>query len=67
MRWDGIDETRKSMVGADLMAGSVLYACLFASGYWHIGAAFAVFDLAYYGPMGAAIPVPAAIAALTMF
>ena len=65
-RFDSIDTDKQRMVGADLMAGICLYSCLFASGYWAIGAAFAVTDVAYYGPMGIAMPTTAAIAALTM-
>ena len=54
-------------MGADLMAGMCLYSCLFVSGnYWMLGAAFAAFDFAYYGPMGVAMPATAAVAALTM-
>ena len=67
MRWDSIDNDRKRMLGADLMAGCVGYSCLFASGYWGVGAALAVLDVAYYGPMGFGCAVPAAVAALTMF
>ena len=67
MRFDCIDEKRSRMVGADLMAGACLYACLFAHGYWLPGLAFAAFDLSYYGPMGLSMPVTAGVAALAMF
>ena len=65
MRFDSIDCSKGRMVGADLMAGTCLYACLFASNLW-IAAAFAAFDLAYYGPMGLAMPAAAAVGALTL-
>ncbi len=66
IRWDSIDTDRQRMVGADLMAGMCLYSCLFSAGLWIPGAAFAAFDVAYYGPMGIAMPSAAAIAALTL-
>ena len=66
MRWDSIDSDKGRMVGADMMAGTCLYACCFAHGLWIPGAAFAAFDLAYYGPMGVAMPAAAAVGALTM-
>ena len=67
IRWDSIDTKKGRMVGADLMAGTCLYACLFSHGLWIPGLAFAAFDLAYYGPMGIAMPAAAAVGALTMF
>ena len=66
IRWDSIDEEKQSMIGADLLAGMCLYACLFQAGYWMPGVAFAAMDLAYYGPMGIAAPTAAAVAALTL-
>lgn len=66
IRWDSIDSKKGRMVGADLMAGTCLYACLFSHGLWIPGAAFAAFDLAYYGPQGIAMPTAAAIGALTL-
>lgn len=65
LRWDSIDSEKGHMVGADLMAGMCLYSCLFASGYWMPGVAFAAADLVYYGPMGVAMPAAAAVGALT--
>ena len=50
MRWDSIDTDKRSMVGADLMAGTCLYFVLFSHGLFIPGAAFAAFDVAYYGP-----------------
>ena len=55
------------MVGADLMAGTCVYACLFSHGLWFPAVAIAAVDLAYYGPQGIAMPTAAAIGALTMF
>ena len=66
MRWDSINDQKGTMVGADLMAGMCLYACLFSGGYWMPGLAFCAFDAAYYGPMGVAMPAAAAVAALTL-
>ena len=66
MRWDCIDTKRGTMVGADLMAGTCLYSLCFAYGLWHVGLAFACFDVCYYGPMGISMPVTAAVAAATM-
>ena len=66
MRFDSIDTEKPRMVGADLMAGTCLYACVFASGLWPVGAALAVLDTAYYGPMGVAMPTAAALSCLTL-
>ena len=65
IRFDSIDSQKGRMVGADLMAGTVLYACFFAHNIW-FAAAFAAFDLAYYGPMGLSMPTAAAVGVLTM-
>lgn len=65
LRWDSIDSDKSQMMGADVMAGMCLYSCLFASGYWMAGVPFAVLDVAYYGPMGIAMPAAAAVGALT--
>ena len=54
------------MVGADLVAGTLLYTCLFANGYFIPGLAFAAFDAAYYGPMGIAMPASGLVAAVTL-
>ena len=66
MRWDCIDSERGEMCGADIVAGTCLYACLFSCGLWYVGIPFACFDAAYYGPQGLAMPATASIAALTM-
>ena len=66
VRFDCIDPARGRMLGADLMAGTCLYAVCFTRGYWHLGLALAAFDVAYYGPMGISMPTTAAIAAATM-
>ena len=66
MRFDSIDTDRRRMVGADLMAGTCIYACIFANGLWPVGAAFAAFDIAYYGSMGVAMPTVAALSCLTL-
>jgi len=67
MRFDSIDESKRSMKGADLMAGICLYTCAFQAGLWIPCLAFAAFDAAYYGPMGLAMPTAAAAAVLTLF
>lgn len=66
LRFDCIDLERQRMCGADLMAGMCLYSVCFAYGLWPLGAACAVFDASYYGPMGLAMPTTAAVAALTL-
>ena len=66
LKWDSIDSKQGRMVGADLMAGTCVYACMCAHGLWIPVAAIACVDLAYYGPMGVAMPTAAAIGALTM-
>ena len=66
VRFDCIDTDKRRMVGADLLAGIVLYSLCFSYGLWIPGAAFAVIDLAYYGPMGIAMPATGAIAMLAM-
>ena len=63
---DSIDCDKKRMVGADTMALFVIYSCLFANGYFAAGAAISVLDIAYYGPMGGAMPSAAAVAAFTL-
>ena len=66
LRFDSIDTDKGRMVGADCMAGLCLYSLCFAYGYWQLGAAFAVMDCMYYGPMGSAFSVPAAIGVATL-
>jgi len=66
LRWDSIDESKRCMKGADLMAGMCLYTCAFQAGLWIPCVAFAAFDAAYYGPMGLAMPTAAAAAVLTL-
>ena len=66
LRFDSIDTDRRRMVGADLMAGTCLYACLFANSLWPVGAALAVFDISYYGSMGIAMPTVAALSCVTL-
>ena len=66
MRFDSIDSDKGRMVGADLMAGTCLYMCLFSGGWYMAGLAFAALDVAYYGPMGVAMPTAAAISTLTL-
>ena len=66
VRIDAIDDKNGKMVGADLLTGMCIYSCLFSYGLWVPGAAIAALDLAYYGPMGAAMPAAASIAVLTL-
>ena len=66
LRFDSIDAARGRMVGADLMAGTCLYMCLCSGGWYLPAAAFALFDVCYYGPMGVAMPASAAVACLTL-
>ena len=66
VRFDSIDTENGRMVGADLMAGICLYSVMFSHGLWIPGLAFAAFDVAYYGPMGIAMPTAAAAFALTL-
>ena len=66
LRFDCIDPARGRMLGADLMAGTCLYALCFSYGWWIPGIAFAAFDVAYYGPMGISMPATAAAAVATM-
>ena len=53
-------------MGADVLAGSVLYMCLIYNRYWMIAGACAVFDVSYYGPQMAAAPLSAAFTALAI-
>ena len=66
VRWDSMDCEKGRMVGADLMAGTCVYLCLFSHGLWIPGLAIAAVDLAWYGPLGVAMPVTGAVGALTM-
>ena len=68
MRWDSISHERgvARIVGADFLAGICLYSCLFSGGWWMVGAGFAAFDVAYYGPAGIIMPTSAAAFAFTM-
>ena len=50
LRWDCISNDNSGMVGADLMAASILYFWCASAGYYHALAAIALFDVAYYGP-----------------
>ena len=50
LRWDSISDDNRSMVGADIMAAAILYFWCAASGMYIPLAAFAAFDVAYYGP-----------------
>ena len=66
VRFDSIADDNTHQVGADGMAGAVLYFWGFASGMYLPCAAFFLFDLSYYGPQIVGAPAAAAIAALTM-
>ena len=66
MRWDCIETNPTRMVGADLLAGSLLYAILCIEGYFVVAVPFVAFDLLYYGPMGGVMPASGALFALTM-
>ena len=65
MRFDCIRDDG-SMVGADTMAASILYFACAANGLFIPMAAFAAFDVAYYGPHMLGAPAVAAVCALTM-
>lgn len=66
LRWDCIADDNSHQMGADVLAGSVLYMCLIYHRYWMIAGACAVFDVAYYGPQMAAAPLSAAFTALAI-
>ena len=66
LRWDCIAEDNSLQMGADVLAGSVLYMCLLYHRYWFLALGFAAFDVAYYGPQMAAAPLAATFTALTL-
>jgi len=66
MRWDCIADDGSHQMGADVLAGSVLYMCLIYNRYWMLAGAFALFDVSYYGPQMAAAPISAAVTALAI-
>lgn len=66
MRWDCIADDRSHQMGADVLAGSVLYMCCIYNRYWLLAGAFALFDISYYGPQAAAAPLSAAFTALAL-
>jgi hypothetical protein len=66
VRWDCIADDNNSQVGADGMAGAILYFALAANGLYLPMAACAVVDVCYYGPQILGAPSAAALAALTM-
>ena len=65
-RWDCIAEDNSSQMGADVLAGCVVYMYLFYFGWWKWSLGKAVFDIAYYGPQMAAAPLSAAITTLAL-
>ena len=65
IRFDSIEDG-KGQMGADVLAGSVLYMIAFYHRYWMLAAACCVFDLAYYGPQMAAAPLSAAATAFAL-
>lgn len=64
LRWDCFGE--KHQMGADVMAGTVLYMMLCYHRYFMIAAACAVFDVSYYGVQMGTAPGVAMVAAATM-
>ncbi len=49
-RWDCFAEDNSSQMGADVLAGCVVYMYLFYFGWWKWSMGKAMFDIAYYGP-----------------
>ena len=66
MRWDCITDDKRGMVGADLMAASILYFAMAAHGLYYPIALCSLFDVVYYGPQMLGPPSAAVMAALTM-
>ena len=54
-------------MGADVMAGAIAYFTLAYCGYYIPLAAFAAFDLAYYGPQILGAQSAGVIAAMALF
>ena len=63
---DAFHEERNAMIGADQVAMSVAYLILFYHRLWPIAGGIALFDVAYYGLLGASAPSVAGLAFLTL-
>lgn len=53
-------------MGADVLAGQVLYMCMIYNRYWLLAGVCALFDVSYYGPQMAAAPLTATFTALAL-
>ena len=69
LRWDSSGYHPKYgsyVMGADSLAGSILYFMCFYNKYWTLGLGFFAFDFCYYGPMFMGGPLSALIGAMTL-
>ena len=61
------DSPGKHYMGADRLAGSMIYLIMLYHRMWYPALAVMGFDIGYYGPMYAGAPLSAVVAALTLF
>ena len=69
VRWDSSGYHEKFgtyVMGADSLAGAILYFACFYNKYWRVGLGFIMFDFCYYGPMMMGGPLSAVIGAMTL-
>ncbi len=66
LRFDSIRDSNEGQMGADVLAGSVLYMIAMYHRLWMPCLLFAMFDCAYYGPQALAAPISAGVTAFAL-